>query len=72
MSDAMKAEIKDAMSPQAVALLHAHIVTISGDYIVTISGDSDAAREARWFAAALVEIVGGPDAMNALYEEVGV
>jgi len=64
MSDAMKAEIKDAMSPQAVALLHAHIVTISGD--------SDAAREARWFAAALVEIVGGPDAMNALYEEVGV
>ena len=38
-NDAMKAEIKDAMSPQA---------------------------------AALVEIVGGPDAMNALYEEVGV
>ena len=64
MSDAMKAEIKDAMSPQAVALLHAHIVTIDGD--------SDAAREARWFAAALVEIVGGTYAMNALYEEVGV
>ena len=58
MSEAMKAEIKDAMSPQAVALLHAHIVTINGD--------SD------WFAAALVEIVGGIDAMNALYEEVGV
>ena len=56
--------IRDNMSPQAVALIIAHIQSINGD--------SDAANEARWFADQLVAIVGGPAAVNALFEEVGV
>jgi hypothetical protein len=56
--------IRDNMSPQAVALIVAHIQSIDGN--------SDAAHEARWFADQLVAIIGGPAAVSALFEEVGV
>jgi uncharacterized protein with von Willebrand factor type A (vWA) domain len=63
-NEALAAVIRDNMSPQAVALIAAHLQTINGD--------SDAACEARWFSDQLIAIVGGPDALNNLFEEVGV
>jgi hypothetical protein len=47
-----------------VALIVAHIQSIDGNSVAAI--------DARWFADQLVAIVGGPDAVNALFEEVGV
>ena len=60
----LKTTIQDAMSPQAVALMIAHLQTCDGN--------SAAHREVAWFRDQLTEIVGGPDALNNLFEEVGV
>ncbi len=57
-------EIRNSMSPQAVALIVAHLHAVIGI--------SAAAKEAQWFTAQLVELVGGPDELNELFEEVGV
>ncbi len=63
MNDLQQA-IKENMSPQGVGMVCAHIVGIGGN--------SAAAKEARWLAEQLVEIVGGHDAMSDIYEEIGV
>ena len=60
----IKTTIKDAMSPQAVALMIAHLQACDGN--------SDAHCEVAWFRKQLVEAVGGPDAASALFAEVGV
>ena len=57
-------EIRDAMSPQAVALMVAHLQSVGGP--------TNANLEVAWFRDALVDLVGGPDAVNVLFEEVGV
>jgi len=64
MKTQLQEVIKEVMSPQAVALIVAHLQTVSGD--------SKAAKEAYWFSDLLTETVGGPDALNDLFEEVGV
>lgn len=60
----LKTTIQDAMSPQAVALMIAHLQTCDGN--------SAAHREVAWFRKQLVKVAGGPEAVNALFDEVGV
>ena len=64
MSEALKNEIREAISPQAVALMIAHLLCVDGD--------GAPQREVRWFTDQLVDLCGGHDAVNTLYEEVGV
>lgn len=64
MNETLKTTIRDTMTPQAVALMIAHLQTCNGN--------SQAHREVAWFREQLVEIVGGPAAVDALFEEVGV
>ena len=60
----MKTAIQEAMSPQAVALMIAHLQCCDGN--------SAAHGEVDWFRKQLVEMVGGADAVNVLFDEVGV
>ena len=64
IKETVKTTIKDAMSPQAVALMIAHLQTVDGN--------RGASAEVAWFREILVEAVGGPDAASALFDEVGV
>ncbi len=56
--------IQEAISPQAVAVIVAHLQAVRAE--------SDAADQARWFCKQLVELVGGAKELNALFDEVGV
>jgi hypothetical protein len=60
----LKDAISAAMSPQAVALIVGHLQTVSGEH--------EARREVEWFARVLNDLVGGPVALAALFEEVGI
>lgn len=57
--------LRDNMSPQAVALMIAHLQTCD-------THKGPAAKEVAWFVEVLTETVGGVDAVNDLFEEVGV
>jgi hypothetical protein len=60
----LQATMIDAMSPQAVALIIAHLQPVDGN--------GTAQQEVAWFRELLVETVGGPDAASDLFDEVGV
>lgn len=68
MSDEEKIQtaIREAMSPQAVALAIAHLQA------ATCSKNKQAVKEVAWLVEVLTNTAGGPDAVNALYEEIGV
>lgn len=55
--------IRENMSPEAVALIVAQVLTVSGQH--------PAFAEVAWFRKQLIEIVGGPDALSDLFDEVG-
>ena len=57
-------EIRESLSPQAVALIVAHLQTCDGVSV--------AHREVSWFRKILTETVGGHKAVNDLFDEVGV
>ncbi len=67
MDDAAKVTeaIKEAMSPQGVALAVAYLQAAT-------CKNHWAGTEVAWLVKVLTEAVGGPDAINALYEEIGV
>jgi len=67
MDDAAKVTeaLKEAMSPQGVALAVAYLQGATCKHY-------SAASEVGWLVKVLTEAVGGPDAINALYEEIGV
>ncbi len=56
--------LRNNLSPHAIALIHAQLHFLNCD--------SEAVSEVYWFARQLVGMVGGYDAMNKLYEEVGI
>ena len=62
---AMEGEIRDAMSPQAVALMIAHL---QGAHCK----DKQATRDVEWFVGVLTNTVGGPAAVSSLFDEIGV
>ena len=64
MNEKLQNEIRDCMSPQGLAMMIAHLQCVDGS--------TPAATEAAWFRDELVKLVGGADALNALFEEVGV
>jgi hypothetical protein len=64
MSKNMQEELKNALSPQAIALIIAHLQCCDGN--------ATAHREAAWFRKQLTELVGGAEAVSELFEEVGV
>ena len=64
--EAFKQAIRWAMSPQAVALTIAHIQSAS------CTKDEHATLEVAWLVRVLTELVGGAEAVNALYNEIGV
>jgi hypothetical protein len=64
MSQTMQAEIKDTLSPQAVALIIAHLQCCERK--------AQAHCEVEWFRKQLVALVGGSEKVNTLFEEVGV
>jgi hypothetical protein len=64
MSYTMQAELKETFSPQAVALIIAHLQCCDGN--------ATAHREVAWFRNQLVALVGGAEAASELFEEVGV
>ena len=63
-AETLKDAIQATMSPEAVALMIAHLQVVTGE--------SDAAREVDWFVQQLFEVVGGADAANRLFDEIGV
>ena len=62
--DTLKDAIRDSLSPQACALIIAHLQTVAEQV--------PAASEVRWFVDELTELCGGSDAVNALYDELGI
>ena len=64
MNEALATWMRENMTPQAVALIVAHLQTVGGD--------SEAAQQVEWFRSELVDILDGPDALDELFEEVGV
>jgi hypothetical protein len=57
--------IRDAMSPQAVALMIAHLQGAT-------CKDKQAVKGVEWFVEVLTNTVGGPDAVSSLFDEIGV
>lgn len=57
--------IRDAMSPQGVALMIAHLQGAT-------CKDRSATKQVEWMVEVLTNTVGGPAAVNSLYEEIGV
>ena len=64
MNESLAEWMRENMTPQSVALMVAHLQTVNGD--------TEAALQVAWFRSELVDIVGGPVALNELFEEVGV
>ncbi len=60
------ATLKDNLSPQAMAVMSAHLQSVSDKY------EPNAVKEVFWFSRMLDTAVGGVPAMNGLYDEVGV
>jgi hypothetical protein len=63
-ADALKAALKESLSPQAIAIMAAHLDCVTGT--------DEAVSEVYWFRRQLTDLVGGAEAMNALFEEVGL
>ena len=64
-TEMLKHAICETMSPEAVALMIANLQGVT-------CANSDANIMVEWFVARLIEVVGGPEAMDNLYEEIGV
>jgi hypothetical protein len=62
---AMEGAIRDAMSPQAVALMIAYLQGAT-------CKDKQAVNGIKWFVGVLTNTVGGPGAVSSLFEEIGV
>ncbi|HUU84682.1 MAG TPA: hypothetical protein VM243_14375 [Phycisphaerae bacterium] len=63
--DVLRDVLRDNLSPQAVAVIVAHIESIrTNNHAVSV--------QVRWFADTLIELVGGPDQLNRLYDELGI
>jgi hypothetical protein len=61
----LQKEIRDALSPEAVALIVAYLQPVS-------STNRKAVREVEWFSGELVKMLGGSKALKGLFDEVGV
>jgi hypothetical protein len=61
----MEGAIRDAMSPQAVALMIAYLQGAT-------CKDKQATRGVEWFVEVLTNTVGGPDGVSSLFDEIGV
>ena len=61
---ALQDAIQESISPTACAVIIA--------YLQGVQGENDAADQARWFCDQIVELVGGPKALNGLMDEAGV
>ena len=64
--EALKDAIQFNMSPEAVALMIAHLQDTPCD------DNRDAENQVEWFVQQLIEVVGGTEALNHLFEEIGV
>ena len=62
---AMEGEIRDAMSPKAVALMIAYLQGAT-------CNDKQAVKGVEWFVGVLTNTVGGPAAVSSLFDEIGV
>ena len=65
MSTAMQENIRDALSPEAVALAASYLLTARCD-------DEDVNMEVRWFAEQLIELLGGQDAWSQTCKSIGL
>jgi len=61
LSDALR----ENLSPQALAAIVAHLQIVR-------TNDEAVNAQVRWFADTLVELVGGPEQINRLYDELGI
>jgi len=57
--------LRENLSPQTVAAMVAHLESVR-------TNDEAINRQVRWFADTLVEVVGGPEQLNRLYDELGI
>ena len=61
----MQDAIRDALSPEAVALAASHLLTARCD-------DEDVNMEVRWFAEQLIELLGGDEAFSQTCKGIGL
>jgi len=59
------AALKDNLSPQAVAAIVAYLQPAA-------TNNTEVDRQLRWFADRLTELVGGPEELGRLCDEVGL
>ena len=57
--------IRDALSPDAVALAASYLLTARCD-------DEDVNMEVRWFAEQLIELLGGDEAFSQTCKSIGL
>ena len=57
--------IRDALSPDAVALAASYLLTARCD-------DEDVDMEVRWFAEQLIELLGGDEAFSQTCKSIGL
>ena len=61
----MQEAIRDALSPEAVALAASYLLTARCD-------DEDVNMEVRWFAEQLIELLGGDEIFSKMCEGIGL
>ena len=61
----MQDAIRDALSPEAVALAASYLLTARCD-------DEDVNMEVRWFAEQLIELLGGDEAFSQTCKGIGL
>ena len=61
----MQDAIRDALSPDAVALAASYLLTARCD-------DEDVNMEVRWFAEQLIELLGGDEAFSQTCKGIGL
>jgi len=64
-STPMQEAIRDALSPQAVALAASELLLARCD-------DEEVDLEVRWFAEQLIELLGGQEAWSRTCKEIGL
>ena len=63
--DLLTDALRENLSPHAVAAIAAYLQPVR-------TTDPQVDRQVYWFAELLTKVVGGEDAMNRLYEEIGL
>jgi len=63
--DSLTEALRENLSPQALAAIVAHLQLVR-------TNDEAVNRQVRWFADTLIELVGGPEQINRLYDELGI